>query len=99
MKRGDQTCPIPGENPGMTPSPTLSHPSPEPDVLPASPSLAECDAVLIALQSRRFVIVRRGRGIPVWSAEQLCRPIRELRRGEAVYYKGNRDVVRAMTVY
>ena len=67
--------------------------------LPPSPSLETCDAVLIALASRRFVIVRRDGKIPLWSAERLCRPIRELRRGECVYYKGNRDTVEALAVY
>lgn len=67
--------------------------------LAPSASIENCDALLIALASQRFVIVRRGGKIRIWSAEQLCRPVRELRPGEAVYYDGRPDQVRALVVY
>ena len=68
-------------------------------VVPASPSLETCDALLISLRSQRFVVVRRGGRIPICSAERVCRPLRELRPGERVFYKGQPDQVRAMAVY
>ncbi|QDV40518.1 hypothetical protein Enr13x_03240 [Stieleria neptunia] len=64
-----------------------------------SPTIANCDALIVSLASQRFVIVRRGDPIRIWSAEQLCRPIRTLRPGERVYYNGRADTVRAITVY
>ncbi|MCA9137234.1 MAG: hypothetical protein KDB00_10755 [Planctomycetales bacterium] len=54
---------------------------------------------MISLASQRFVIVRRNEKIRIWSAEQICRPVRDLRPGEQVYYNGNRDTVRALAVY
>ena len=65
----------------------------------ADDPLETCDALIIALDSQRIVILRRDEKIPMWSAEQICRPIRQMRRGEPVYYKGKRDVVRAIAVY
>ena len=64
-----------------------------------SPSIERCDALIVSLTSQRFVIVRRGDKIRLWSAEQLCRPIRTLRPGERVYYTGRPDTVRALSVY
>ncbi len=61
--------------------------------------LQNCDALLISLASKRLVIVRRDGKIPIWSAEKVCRPVREIRPGERVYYKGRPDQVRAITVY
>lgn len=66
---------------------------------PTNPNPRECDALIIALQSRRVAIVRRDQKIPIWSAEQICRPVRSLSAGERVYYKGEPDVVRAITTY
>lgn len=65
----------------------------------APPSIERCDALIVSLTSQRFVIVRRGDKIRLWSAEQLCRPIRALRPGERVYHNGRIDTVRALTVY
>ena len=66
---------------------------------PPSPSIENCDALIFSLASRRIVIVRRDGPIRIWSAQQLCRPIRELTLGEAVFYNGHRDTVRAMSIY
>ena len=54
---------------------------------------------MISLESQRVVIVRRDGRIRVWSAERICRPVRELRPGESVYYNGRPDTVRAMAIY
>lgn len=68
---------------------------------PLTPSLTieNCDALMISLTSQRFVIVRRDGPIRIWSAEQICRPLRNLRPGEPVYYNGRRETVRALAVY
>lgn len=58
-----------------------------------------CDAWIICLQSRRFVIIRRGEKPRLRSAEQLCRPVEEFAPGEPVYYNGHRDVIRTLAVY
>ena len=67
--------------------------------LPPSPTLEDCDALMVSLASQRFVIVRRDGQIRIWSAEQICRPVRKLRPGERVYYNGHLDTVRALAVY
>ena len=64
-----------------------------------SKPVEDADAVIIALTSRRYVIVHRDGATRLRSAEQLCRPLHRLRPGEMVYYKGRRDEVRAITAY
>ena len=64
-----------------------------------SPTIETCDALMIALDSQRLVIVRRDDKIRIWSAEQLCRPVRQLPPGDRVYYNGGLDKVRALAVY
>ncbi|MDV6032938.1 MAG: hypothetical protein F9B45_23200 [Phycisphaera sp. RhM] len=81
-----------------TTEPTELRPLPQSHQTP-SPSIESCDALIVSLTSQRFVIVRRGDKIRLWSAEQLCRPIRALRPGEGVYHNGRIDTVRALTVY
>ncbi|TWU04565.1 hypothetical protein [Stieleria varia] len=62
-------------------------------------SLANCDAVIIALQSRRFVIVYRDRPTRMLPVDQICRPVRSLQPGQCVFYKGRVETVRALAVY
>ncbi|WP_372895463.1 hypothetical protein [Stieleria sp.] len=81
-----------------TTEPTELRPPPQSPPI-ASPSIEHCDALIVSLTSQRFVIVRRGDKIRLWSAEQICRPIRLLRPGERVYYNGRLETVRALTVY
>ena len=73
--------------------------APAPNPLPPSPTLENCEALMVSLASQRFVIVRRDGKIRIWSAEQICRPVRQLRPGERVYYNGDLDTVRATAVY
>ncbi|KAA5546899.1 hypothetical protein FYK55_00255 [Roseiconus nitratireducens] len=65
----------------------------------AARDLESCDAMLIALASGRIVVVRRDSPIRICSAERLCKPVRQLRRGEPVYCDGRQDRVRALLVY
>jgi hypothetical protein len=61
-------------------------------------SLEDADAVIIALRSKRFVIVRQddtGRLYP----EPLCKRIRDLRPGDTVHYQGKRDTVCGLCAY
>ena len=72
---------------------------PPTESLPASKTLENCDALMIGLRSHRVLIVHRDGPIRVWSAERLCKPLRELQPGESVYYNGNREEVRRVCVY
>ncbi len=71
--------------------------STRPIVVAAPPD--RCDAVIIGLQSKRFVIVRRDGAKRIWSAKRLCRPVGEFVPGEPVYYGGRRDVIRVIRAY
>lgn len=74
------------------------------DVRSVPPSMLNCDAVIVAFQSRRFAILRLDRdkkkhcGI-VRSVEQLCKPTRNLMPGENVYYKGRIERLIAIEPY
>lgn len=70
-----------------------------PPAVNPSPCLESCDAVIIALQSRRYVVVYRDRPIVIWPMDRICRSIRTLRPGDKVRYKGKTDIVQVMKVY
>ncbi|MCC9599021.1 hypothetical protein LOC67_00505 [Stieleria sp. JC731] len=65
----------------------------------SSQSLQECEALMILLGSGKIVVVHQDRPVQLWSAEKLCKPIRQFRPGESVYYNGVLERVRAITVY
>lgn len=67
--------------------------------LAASPSMENCDALLVSLASRRIIVARRGQRVCLWSAERFCRPLRSIKPGEKVFYNGQLDTVRAIAIY
>jgi len=79
----------------FNPDPVATLNRPDPD----ASEREQCEALLIALASRRYVIIRRDGPIRLWSADQLCRPVRHFRVGESVYYDGKPDRVRAIGIY
>lgn len=72
---------------------------PQVATLAASPSMENCDALLVSLASRRIIVARRGQRVCLWSAEQFCKPMRAIKPGEKVFYNGQLDTVRAIAVY
>ena len=71
----------------------------DPPALAASPSMENCDALLVSLASRRIIVARRGQRVCLWSAERFCRPLRSIKPGEKVFYNGQLDTVRAIAIY
>ncbi|MEO1524050.1 MAG: hypothetical protein AAFX06_01375 [Planctomycetota bacterium] len=67
--------------------------------LPPSRSIDDCEALMIGLRSKRIVIVRCDDPIRLRSVERICKPVRQLRPGEEVYYNGKREQVRSVSVY
>ncbi|MEM9587154.1 MAG: hypothetical protein AAGA03_07725 [Planctomycetota bacterium] len=65
----------------------------------AQGSLDTCQAVLIGLDSGRFVVVRREGPRDLWPLTPLCKRVRDLTFGDQVMYKGKRYTVRAVVVY
>ncbi|MDE0862991.1 MAG: hypothetical protein OSA98_04330 [Rubripirellula sp.] len=72
---------------------TLSPPSIE-DV-----SVEDCEAVLICLNSRRFVVARPGEPRDLWPLGGGWDKLRQLKPGDEVIYKGHLTTVRAVDVY
>ena len=64
-----------------------------------STSLENADALLIALRSQRYVVVRRDRPLRLVPAERICKPVRDLKPGDEVFYNGRRDEVLSLCVY
>jgi hypothetical protein len=58
-----------------------------------------CQALMLGLGPRRYVIVRRDAAIPLRSLFPLRRRIRDLQVGDEVLYKGQRVVVRSVEIY
>jgi len=61
-------------------------------------SLDNADAVIIALESKKFVIVRSDdpkRLVP----EPICKRIRDLQPGDTVHYQGSRETVCGLRRY
>ena len=63
------------------------------------PRDVEPQATIVALRSRRFLIVRGDCPNRVRSKERLCKPVSEFRSGERVYYQGREEIVRAVARY
>ena len=63
-------------------------------------SLGSCDAVLVGLANRRFVIVRPDEPQrDLWPIDGGWQKIRRLKPGDSVIYKGTPTIVRAVDVY
>lgn len=79
-------------------------PSLSPVAISCPRTLQNCDNVIIAFQSRRFVIHRfnenDGDVRPRMRAvDQLCKSIREMQPGQEVYYKGRIERLIAIAPY
>ncbi|MBD54330.1 MAG: hypothetical protein CMM05_04505 [Rhodopirellula sp.] len=74
-------------------SKTISPPSVE-DV-----TVEDCEAVLICLSTRRFVVARPGEPRDLWPVDGGWDKLRDLKPGDEVVYKGNVTTVRAVDVY
>ena len=62
-------------------------------------SIADCEALLVCLNSGRFVVVRPSEPKDLWPVDGGWEKIRELTPGDEVVYKGNKSIVRAVEVY
>ncbi|MEO1614717.1 MAG: hypothetical protein AAFV88_02645 [Planctomycetota bacterium] len=71
---------------------------PSPMAASASPVSAE-QALMVGLQSRRFVVVWPDRTWPLRSTTRLCKPPGNLQPGEDVYYRGRVEQVRSVCRY
>ncbi|MGI9474377.1 MAG: hypothetical protein ACR2NZ_22740 [Rubripirellula sp.] len=78
----------------MMNSNTLTPPPPIDDV-----SVENCEAVLICLNSRRFVVARPNEPKDLWPVDGGWEKLRQLKPGDEVIYKGDRTTVRALDVY
>lgn len=76
----------------MKPEPTQSPPLDQ-------ASLQNCEAVLICLNTRRFVVARHGEPKNLWPINGGWDKLRDLKPGDEVIYKGDRTTVRALDVY
>ncbi|TWU49602.1 hypothetical protein [Rubripirellula reticaptiva] len=64
-----------------------------------SRTLENCEAMIVCLNTRRFVIVRPGEAINVWPCDRGWDDIRNLHPGDKVIYKGTTTQVSAVEVY
>ena len=62
-------------------------------------SLVDCEAVMICLSTRRFIIVRTREPKNLWPIDGGWDKLRDLKPGDEVIYKGERTTVRALDVY
>lgn len=62
-------------------------------------SVENCEAMLICLDSGRFVVARPDEPRDLWPVDGGWDKLRELRPGDPVIYKGDRTTVRALDVY
>ncbi len=67
--------------------------------IPASKTLETCDAVIIALACKRFVVARQDRPMRIRPVQRLCKPLSQLTPGDRVYYQGRQVEVEAIEVY
>ncbi len=66
----------------------------------AEPTVETCDAVMICLSTRRFVIVRPDEPKKdLWPINGGWERIRELKPGDQVIYRGSAATVRLLGVY
>ena len=59
----------------------------------------DATAVIIALESRRFVIVRPDETEKLYPGDPVGRPLGDLKPGDRVYYAGRQDTVRSVCTY
>ena len=57
------------------------------------------EALIIALRSRRFVIIRQDAPKRLLAANPICKRIRDLRPGDEVYYDGKPDQILSLAEY
>ena len=62
-------------------------------------SLENCQAVLICLNTRRFIVVRHDEPKNLWPIDGGWDRLRDLKAGDEVIYKGDRTTIRALDVY
>ena len=62
-------------------------------------SLQDCEAVLVCLNTKRFVIVRYDEPKDFWPVDGGWEKLRDLKPGDEVIYKGDRTTIRAIDVY
>jgi hypothetical protein len=62
-------------------------------------SLENCEAILICLNTRRFIVARHDEPKNLWPIGGGWDKLRDLKPGDEVIYKGDRTTVRAVDVY
>jgi hypothetical protein len=62
-------------------------------------SLDDCQAALLCLSTRQFVVVRFDEPRNLWPIDGGWEKIRDLQPGDDVVYKGRRATVLALEVY
>jgi hypothetical protein len=62
-------------------------------------ALETCNAVMLGLGARRFVIVRRGERSKLCHTDAPAKRVRDLRPGDEVIYKGQVHTERSLNVY
>lgn len=63
------------------------------------PPIESCDAVIIGLSSRRYIIVRRDEPSPLSTFNMEPQRICDLREGDEVIYKRERGTILSLEVY
>ena len=62
-------------------------------------SLENCEAVLICLNTRKFIVIRHDGPRNLWPIDGGWDKLRDLKPGDEVIYKGDRTTVVALDVY
>ncbi|MFK8111758.1 MAG: hypothetical protein AB8B91_06135 [Rubripirellula sp.] len=62
-------------------------------------SVNNCEALLVCLSNRRFVIVHPDEQKDLWPVDGGWEKVRQLKPGDEVIYKGDQAIVRAVDVY
>jgi hypothetical protein len=62
-------------------------------------ALETCDALIIGLGVRRWVIVRREGEQPIRALDPARQRVRDLQVGDEVVYKDTIEIVRSIAVY
>lgn len=82
----------------MNRQPTTKQPTSSRQTLEQT-ALEDCDAVLICLNTRRFVVVRYAEPKNLWPIDGGWEKLRRLQPGDQVVYKGLIATVLALEVY
>lgn len=61
--------------------------------------LENAKAIIIALRSKRFVIVRQNERKRLFPTNPICKRIRDLEPGDEVIYEGQSDSVMSLCEY